>query len=119
MVLRSEEEKTPIRKSPGVTMFLATLLPAASPAGPMVAFIGVSNVLLYPTSIPTAATGIMGSFVRVTGTTTCPQGLPEPVPRSTTGFAIAEPAISSMSIVIIVILPSTFFMSLHLFVKMI
>jgi hypothetical protein len=89
--LRSVAEKTPTRNSPGETIFEATSFPAASPAGPIAALIGVKKPGSYPISMLTPATITGGSLIRVMGMITCSQGLPVSVPRSREGFAIAVP----------------------------
>jgi hypothetical protein len=83
--LRSVAEKTPTRNSPGETIFEAIDFPAASPAGPIAALIGVKKPESYPISMLTPATKSGGSLVRVMGRITCSHGFPVAEPRSTIG----------------------------------
>jgi hypothetical protein len=83
--LRSVAEKTPTRNSPGETIFETTSFPAASPAGPIAALIGVKKPGSYPISMLTPATSSGGSLVRVMGRITCSHGFPVAEPRSTIG----------------------------------
>ncbi len=101
MTVLFEVERTLTRKMPAEISPIATVLPAASPAGPMTA-LGVLNIVAsYSISTETAATETPVLLVRVIGRVILPPASPLPEPVAIVGATGIEVVVVDVEVVVV------------------